>query len=112
MIHAQSRVIAPAGLSVKHRVGGQRTAHVDPRGAQLGDGRFDDLNLFASETAAFSRMRVEPGDGEGRSSDAKILPQRRLGDAAGMNYRGGGKILDCLLQCEMDGYGNDPQPGA
>ena len=40
----------------------------------LGDGRFDDLDLFTSETTGLSGMRIEAGDDEFGGGHAEILP--------------------------------------
>src|SRR6516164_10439975 len=92
MIHAECRIVGSARLGMKHRVGRPWAARVDPCRAQLGDGRLDDLDLFAPQTTGFTRMRVEPGDGEARSGDPEVPPERRLGDPACMKNRRSAKL--------------------
>src|SRR6516162_6671444 len=92
MIHAERRIVRSARLGMKHRVSRYWAARLYPCGAQLGHGRLDDFDLFAPQTAAFAGMRVEPGDGEGRSRDSKVPPQRRVGDAPRMNNRRRAKL--------------------
>ena len=74
MIHAQRGIKGGTGVEVKHRVGRQRAAHLYPRSVHLGDGRFDDLDLFTSETTGLSGMRIEAGDDEFGGGHAEILP--------------------------------------
>src|SRR6516165_754854 len=112
MVHAECRIVGSARLGMKHRVGRDGTARVDPCGAQLGDSRLDDLDLFAPQTTGFARMRVEPGDRENRSGDPEVPPQRRLGDAACMKNRRGAELPDRSAQREMNGYRYDTQPRA
>ena len=52
-----------------------------PFGAQVGDGRRDDLDLLAAHGAFLAGVRVEPGDGDTRGGDAEIALQSRVGDA-------------------------------
>src|SRR5258708_37029539 len=48
-----------AGL-IKHGVAAERSGNVDACPTRLCDGRRDDLDLLATEQAAFSSMRIEP----------------------------------------------------
>ena len=74
MIHAQRSVKSRMRVEVKHGVGGQGATHLYPRSAHLGDGRFNDLDLFTSETTGLSGMRIEAGDDEPGGGDAEIPP--------------------------------------
>src|SRR6266404_4382673 len=74
MIHAQCGVKSRTRLEVKHGVGGQWATHLYPGSAQLGDSRFDDLDLFTSETTGLSGMRIETGDDECWGGYAEIPP--------------------------------------
>ena len=94
VIHAERRIIGLARVRVKHRVGGQRTAYVDPRSPQLLDGRFDDLDLLPTEAARLACVWIEPGDRKYWTVDAEVMALRGFGYAAGVNDRSRTKFSD------------------
>ena len=109
VVHAQRRVIAAPRGGVKHRIGRERAARLDAFAAQRGDGRRDDLDILASERAAFAGMRVEPGDRDDRPGDPEIADQRGMRHAPGMDDRGRRQFFDGRAQRQMDRHRHDAQ---
>src|SRR5215469_11083653 len=94
---------------MKHRVGRQRAARIDPSSAQFRYGRPDHLDLLAAETASLAGVRIEPGDRQDRRSEAEILAQRRVRYASGVDNARGGQAFDRLAQGDVDGHRDNPQ---
>ena len=109
VIHAHGGVIARAGGGVKHRVGGQRAAHVDPLGAQGVERGRDDRDLLAPHGAAFARVRVQPGDRDARRGQREVAAQGGGEDADRRDDRRAAQAARRLGQRDADGDRDDLQ---
>ena len=82
-------------------------AGVDPHRAQGFHRRRDHVDLLPPHGAAFSRMRIEPGEGETRRRDAEAIRHIRRDDAAGLDQQLAGQQPGNLGQRDMDRHRHD-----
>src|SRR5690606_36682712 len=74
-----------AARAHEHGVAGPGTRYVQAGVADLGNGRPDDVDVFAPEFAVFARMRVQPGHGDARPCNAH-LAARTVGEPDGAGF--------------------------
>ncbi|MNV38102.1 hypothetical protein D3C71_1296400 [compost metagenome] len=84
-------------------VAGPGAAGVDAFGASGGNGRFDDVDVFAAELAAFARVRIQARDRHARLRDAH-LPAGAVRQPHGGELGLGRDAGDDVRQGHVDGY--------
>ena len=99
-----------SGISGTHEHGIRRKSafNVHSQRFGLGNGRVDDLDLFAPKDAAFACMRVEPGDGNARCA-VQIFGQRLMRDAQRLQNLRRGHGLDRVHQRDMNAHQHGAQ---
>ena len=75
VVHAKRGIVVGPRRRMEQGVGGVGSGHPPALRSQRGDRRLDDLDFLAAERAAFTGVRIEPGDGEARVGDAEIALQ-------------------------------------